>query len=154
MGEESDRDVDAWGVLFRRGSWYLVGKDRDRGEPRAFRLSRVLSPITEAGPGEPPPEGFRAADHVVAGPWGPGEPESSARVLFSPKVGWWAPSGIAGAQVVGERPDGWVEASLPAGPGEAFVSWVLSFGPDAEVLSPKPLREAVIQRLEAIRDGR
>jgi proteasome accessory factor B len=150
-GEAGRREVDAWALLFRRGSWYLVGRDRDRGEVRSFRLSRITSDISDAGDADPPPEGFRAADHLHAGPWGLGEPEITARVAFSPKVSWWALAGVAGARTVRTRPDGWTEADVPAGQGEAFVSWVLSFGSDAEVLEPSEVRQAVVLTLEKVR---
>ncbi|HVM11280.1 MAG TPA: WYL domain-containing protein [Actinomycetota bacterium] len=148
-GEERERSVDAWGLVFRRGSWYLVGRDVAQDEPRAFRLSRIRSSLRDTGAGEAPPEGFRAAEHIVAGPWGVGEPEGTARVAFSPKVAWWAVPAIPGAQVASTRPDGWTEADVPAAPGEEFVSWVLSFGPDAVVVAPAELRRAVVERLEA-----
>jgi proteasome accessory factor B len=148
-GQEEERDVDAWALLFRAGAWYLVGGDRRRGEPRSFRLSRVVSDLRDAGEGHPPPEGFRAADHLTAGPWGLGEPQATARVAFSPKVSWWAVGGLPGARTVGTRPDGWTEADVPV--GDAFVSWVLSFGDDAEVVSPPSLRDEVVGALEAVR---
>lgn len=150
-GEPGDREVDAWGLVYRRGSWYLVGGDRSRRETRAFRLSRFASPVRDAGEAEAPPQGFRAADHVTAGPWGVGEPETTARVAFSPKVAWWALAGVPGARVLEPRTDGWTEAEVPAAAGESFVSWVLSFGPDAEVIGPRAVREAVVASLEAVR---
>jgi proteasome accessory factor B len=148
-GEEEERDVDAWALLFRAGAWYLVGGDRRRGEPRSFRLSRVVSDLRDAGEGRPPPQGFRAADHLTAGPWGLREPEATAIVAFSPKVSWWAVGGLPGARTVGTRPDGWTEAHVPV--GDAFVSWVLSFGDDAQVVSPPALRDEVVRALEAVR---
>ncbi len=35
------REVDPAGLRFRRGRWYLIGFDRDRGEARTFRVDRV-----------------------------------------------------------------------------------------------------------------
>jgi proteasome accessory factor B len=148
-GDEGDRDVDAWALLFRAGAWYLVGGDRDRGEPRSFRLSRIGSDIRDGGVGRPPPEGFRASEHLTAGPWGLGEPETAARVAFSPKVSWWATAGLPGARAVRTRTDGWTEADVPV--GDSFVSWVLSFGADAEVLGPAHLRDEVVRALETVR---
>jgi proteasome accessory factor B len=151
QGRAGERDVDAWGLVFRAGAWYLVGNDRRRGEPRSFRLSRVLSPVRDAGPGKAPPPGFRAAEHVAAGPWGFGEPEVRARVAFSPKVAWWALSGVPDARILRTRKDGWTEADVPAASTDSFVSWILSFGADASVISPKAVRDAVVGSLKAVR---
>ena len=150
-GAGSERHVDPWGLVFRAGHWYLVGLDRERGEIRAFRLSRVSGALREGDEAGPAPEGFRAAEHVQAGPWGPGEPEERATVAFSPEVAWWATRGIQGAVVEPTRPDGWVQVSLPAAPGEALASWILSFGPDAEAVEPETLRKEIVRRLEAVR---
>lgn len=152
-GEPGEREVDAWGLVFRRGSWYLVGRDRGRGETRAFRLSRFASPVRDAGEADAAPEGFTATEHVTAGPWGLGDPETTARVAFSPKVAWWALAGIPGARVLETRSDGWTESEVPAAAGESFISWVLSFGPDAEVIGPEAVRDAVVHSLEAVRAG-
>jgi proteasome accessory factor B len=153
QGEIADRHVDPYGLIHRSAHWYVVGRDRDRDELRAFRLSRIGSEVADAGDGSEPPEGFRAADHVRAGPWGPGEPMTTARVAFSPEIAWWALPGVPGADDTSPREDGWVEAAVPAATSDAFVSWVLSFGPDVEVLEPAELREAVVLRLESIRAG-
>ena len=119
-------------------------------EIRAFRLSRFESDPEDTGEGSQPPEGFRAADHLQAGPWGPGEPESVARVAFSPDVVWWATGRITGARPGRPRSDGWVEVTFPAGAAESLASWVLGFGPDAEALEPSELRAEVIARLEEL----
>lgn len=151
QGRAGERDVDAWGLVFRTGAWYLVGNDRRRGELRSFRLSRILSAIRDVGEGKPPPSGFRAAEHVTAGPWGFGEPEVRARVAFSPKVAWWALSGVPDARTLRTRKDGWTEAEIPAAGTDSFASWILSFGRDAMVISPKAIRDAVMQSLKAVR---
>jgi predicted DNA-binding transcriptional regulator YafY len=151
QGRAGERDVDAWGLVFRRGSWYLVGGDRKRKEPRSFRLSRFASAVKDVGEAPPPPDGFRASEHVQAGPWGLGEPETTARVAFSPKVAWWALYGLPGARTIRTRRDGWIEAEVPAASGDSFVSWVLSFGADARVLGPKQFVDAIVERLTAVR---
>jgi proteasome accessory factor B len=153
QGRAGERDVDAWGLVFRTGAWYIVGNDRRRGEPRSFRLSRVLSPVRDAGEGKAPPDGFRAAEHVAAGPWGFGEPEVRAKVAFSPKVAWWALSGVPEARTLRTRKDGWTEAEVPAAGTDSFASWILSFGPDAKVISPKAVRDAIVASLKAVRDA-
>ncbi len=148
-GEAAERTVDAHGLVVRGGHWYLVGRDLDRSEIRSFRVSRIVSQPASVGDGSRPPEGFRAADHVQAGPWGPGEPRTTAIVAFAPHVAWWASKGIPGAEIIGTRDDGWTEISVPSHPGESLAAWVLSFGPDAEASEPSELRAEVLRRLEA-----
>lgn len=149
-GEVSERHLDPYGLVWRGGHWYVVGLDLDHGEIRSFRCSRIESDPIDAGEGSTPPEGFHAADHVQTGPWGPGEPETTAKVAFSPEVAWWAANGISGAKVGETGADGWVEITLPASAPEWLASWVLGFGPDAEALEPPELREEVVARLEEI----
>lgn len=152
-GVASERHVDAFGLVWRAGHWYVVGLDRERDDVRAFRLSRISSDVRDAGEGSQPPEGFRAADHVDAGPWGPGAPHERAVVAFSPDVAWWAAAEVRGAAIGEPGDDGWVPVSLPAGSDDGLASWVLGFGPDARVVEPPSLREEVVRRLEAVLAG-
>jgi proteasome accessory factor B len=149
-GDRSERTVDAFGLAVRGGHWYLVGLDADRGETRSFRLSRISGALELEGEGTPPPEGFRAADHVWGGPLDAEEPSTTATVAFAPQVAWWAVRGVRGAETLRARDDGWVEVRMPWPQGEQLVSWVLSFGPDAEVLEPEEVRSEILGRIEAI----
>ncbi|TML02425.1 MAG: WYL domain-containing protein [Actinobacteria bacterium] len=153
QGKPGRREVDPYALVFRSGHWYLVGRDRGHDEVRSFRLSRLLSSVKEAGEASAPPEGFDAARQLEAGPWGLGRPAERARVAFSPKVAWWAVLDVPGAEALRTRRDGWVEVDVPASQTDAFVSWILSFGPDARVHSPKPIRDEVVARLEAMASG-
>ena len=144
-GEASEREIDPYGLLASSGQWYVVGQDRSRGEVRAFRLSRFASDVSDAGEGSLPPEGFRAAEHVTSGPWdgGSGGEDTAAVVALSPDVAWWASGSDAAL-----RPDGRTESSILVRDRDTFLAWVLSLGPDAEVLAPEELRTAVIERLK------
>lgn len=150
QGKPATREVDPYSLVFRGGHWYLVGLDRTRAEVRSFRLSRLLSPVREIGEASTPPEGFDASALLEAGPWGLGRPAERARVAFSPKVAWWAVRDVPGARVLKTRKDGWVEVEVPASQTDTFASWILSFGPDARVYSPKWVRDQVVARLEAL----
>lgn len=150
QGKPGQREVDPYSLVFRSGNWYLIAKDRGRGEIRSFRLSRLLSGVKDVGPASGPPEGYDASAQLEAGPWGLGKPASRARIAFSPKVVWWALADVPGAEVLGTRKDGWVEVQVPASETDSFVSWVLSFGPDARLYSPRSIRDQVVARLEAV----
>jgi proteasome accessory factor B len=153
QGALTDRTVDVYAMLCRGGHWYLVGLDVERDAVRAFRLSRLTSDLEDVGEGSEPPETFRAADHVLAGPWGVGAPSASAVVAFAPEVVWWATAGLAGAEAREPRADGWTEVAVPLADVADLAGWVLQFGPDAIVVAPAELRDEVVGRLEAIRAG-
>jgi proteasome accessory factor B len=149
-GDRSDRTLDAFGLAVRGGHWYLVGLDADRSEIRSFRLSRISGALELQGEGTPPPGGFRAADHVWGGPLDVEEPSVTATIALAPQVAWWAVRGVREAETLRSRDDGWVEVRMPWPHGEQLVPWVLSLGPDAEVLEPEEARTEVLRRIEAI----
>jgi predicted DNA-binding transcriptional regulator YafY len=43
QGTESERDLDAYGLVFHSGRWYVTGHDHGSGEVRTFRVDRILS---------------------------------------------------------------------------------------------------------------
>ncbi|MDR2703582.1 MAG: WYL domain-containing protein [Cellulomonadaceae bacterium] len=47
-GEFRPRVVEPWRLAFRDGGWYLLGKDVELGQARAFRLSRISGQIQVA----------------------------------------------------------------------------------------------------------
>ncbi|MGH2597436.1 MAG: helix-turn-helix transcriptional regulator [Actinomycetota bacterium] len=149
QGNASDRDVDVYTALFRTGHWYLVGFDHERDEARSFRLSRFTTDLTDVGEGGEPPDGFRAADLVQAGPW-VASGEERATIALSPEVAWWATSSLVGAEPIRTRDDGWVEVSLPVADERELAPLILQLGPDAVVVAPSTLRDEVVARLEAL----
>jgi proteasome accessory factor B len=48
-GEVRERTVEPWRLLARRGGWVLVGRDRDRGASRSFRLGRIQGRVRPLG---------------------------------------------------------------------------------------------------------
>ena len=149
QGKTSERDMDAWAMVFRAGHWYLVGHDRERDDVRAFRLSRIVGEISDAEAGSSPPADFRAADHVEAGPW-VAAGDDRAVVRFSPRRAWFAASQFPGAREIDTDDDGWVGMEIPMADEDAFAAMLLEYGPDAIVRSPVSLRDAVVSRLEAL----
>lgn len=146
-GQASEREVDAFAMVYRGGHWYLVGHDTDRDDIRAFRLSRFTGEPQDVGEGRPTPPDFRAADHVEAGPWAAAT-EDRARVAFAAGSAGSAAGALAGAVEVAIRADGWTEFEIPLADEDVLASLLLQFGPDAEALEPLTLRAAVVRRLE------
>ncbi|TQL88044.1 putative DNA-binding transcriptional regulator YafY [Actinoallomurus bryophytorum] len=63
-GEDSERELDTYGLVFHSGRWYASGFDHRRGQVRTFRVDRVTSAVpleaTYADPG-----GFDAVARVT-----------------------------------------------------------------------------------------
>jgi proteasome accessory factor B len=141
------RKLDPYGVAHRRGHWYLVGSST--GEDRVYRVDR----LTKLDIGEPGqfkrPKGFDVKSVLQAHPWEAGyDEEIEASVLFDADVAWWASRTLGLAAT-----DGALEATIPISNRDAFIGWILSFGPSAEVLDPPELRAEILSRVEAALDG-
>ncbi len=149
QGAASERTVDAYGVVFRSGHWYLVGHDHGRDAIRAFRLSRVTSDPIDVGEGATPPEGFHAIDHVDAAPWNAAD-VPVARIAFGPAAAVLAEASIVGATREAVRADGWAIIAVRSADPATLAPIVLGFGPDAEVLEPPTLREEIVERLRRV----
>lgn len=65
-GEDSEREVDPYGLVYRAGRWYLAGHCHLRGGVRTFRLDRVLAVEPREARFERP-EGFDALAAVERG---------------------------------------------------------------------------------------
>ncbi|WP_084958355.1 helix-turn-helix transcriptional regulator [Thermoactinospora rubra] len=139
------RTVEPWGVVSRRGRWYLVGFDRDREAPRAFRLSRIVGQVDTVGrPGAVTvPEGVDLRAMVGY----PEEPmEARTAVVAVRKGSCEGLRQVAGAVHAGEGE--WDRAELSFADPERLAGWLASLGADVQVVEPPDAREAVIRRLK------
>jgi predicted DNA-binding transcriptional regulator YafY len=144
----SDRTVDPYAIVHRRGRWYLVGHDHDRDERRAFRLDRIegaVSAVGSAGAFEPPAEGVGVDDVVPAPP--EGGPQT-AEVIASDEIAWQVARRARGGG--GPADTGWTRFTVGLRDPDEFVSWALSYGPDLVVTSPHELRDRVAGALRAL----
>ena len=144
----SERTVDPFAVVHRRGRSYLVGHDHDRDERRAFRLDRIEGAVKTVGsPGafDEPAEDVSIDDVVPAPP--PGGPQT-AEVLASDEVAWQVARRARGGGEAGD--DGWTRFTVGVRDPEEFVSWALSFGPDLVVTGPPELRQQAVAALKAL----
>lgn len=145
-GEERQRTVDPYGVVLRRGTWYVVGRDHDRDALRAFRLDRVRSRVRAVGQ----PGAYELPDDVdlaahVAGPAG----DAVDVLLAVTPAGRWAVE-ARGGRVVDQRADGRQLVRLVDVDPWRLLPWILGFGADVEVVEPAELRAEVRARLAAM----
>jgi proteasome accessory factor B len=146
------RRLDPWGIIFRRGHWYVVGHDHDRADERAFRIDRVEGPV-ETGPSGTVerPEGVDPASLLRDDPWRFGDEEPvTARVLVDAPQAPGVVHQVGDHSVVERRADGSVVLGLPVTNVAAFRSFVVGLLDGAEVLDPPELRADVIGWLERL----
>jgi predicted DNA-binding transcriptional regulator YafY len=153
---EARRNLEPYGVVLRWGHWYVVGHDRDRDAPRAFRVDRVEGDPDVGPPGAfTPPAGIDPADFVRADPmtYGEDQPVVAEVLVDAPRAGWVVEQ--LGEESVSERrPDGSVVVALPVVNRAAFRAWIIDLLDHAEVLAPPSLRDGIVEWLDALAGSR
>lgn len=142
------RHLRPWGVVSRRGHWYVVGEDTDRGRPRVFRLSRVEGDVRADGPDgayDAPP----AADLTEMIAWASRPVESVAVVRIRAGRAASLRRGAAAVTPDDAHP-GWDLAELTYGDDETLAATLVGHGADVVAQSPPALRDAVVRRLRAV----
>jgi proteasome accessory factor B len=154
-GADTDerREVEPYGLVHRRGYWYVVGRDRARGQVRAFRVSRILGPpIFKAGSYDVP-DGFDASQHIGGEAYEIGPDElTTVTVRFSPAMRWWPEQNLPAAPVR-DREDGSADVQLPVANFDALASWVIGFGPEVHIVDPPAARTALLDHLRPFMAG-
>lgn len=151
-GDVSSRQVEPYGLVHRRGNWYLVARDMDRGEQRTFRVSRLRSAIAQLDGSYDIPDSFDAEAYVAAEPWASGPEDITATVRFDEHLRWWVEQNLAD-QRVEAAPDGALDVHIEVANADAFVSWVIELGSDIEVVAPPELRARICDRISGFLDG-
>jgi proteasome accessory factor B len=140
------RELEPWGVVNRRGAWYVAGHDRIRNATRVFRLSRIEGPVKMSGPAGsvtvPPDTDVRE----LVKNWDVVPPRDHEAVL---RVRAGAGHGVRRyAKTVTPDGDGWDRVTVQFGDVPWYAEYLAWFGPDVMVVGPPDLREAVISRLK------
>jgi proteasome accessory factor B len=143
------RRLEPWGVVRSSGRWYVAGFDRDRAEPRVFRLSRVVGEVAADGePGEvvvpPGTEVGQLTRNLVRE-----TPGVAASVLVRTGTGHGlrrAARTVAAGVPGPDGTTGWDRLELPDS-GSEVADEVLAHGADAYVEGPAVLRESVRTRV-------
>jgi len=142
------RHVQPWGAVRSSGRWYVVGFDTDRDDERVFRLSRVRGEVRRDG--EPGSYDIPAGTDVrsIAGRLAPERTELHAVLLLRPGTCHPLRRGADTVELGVSGPGGgsWDRVVLTRATVD-LAAEVLSYGPDAYVVEPAELRDAVVARL-------
>ena len=148
--EPQRRELEPWGVVNRHGRWYVAGWDRGRDDTRVFRLGRIAGAVKFCGPpgSITVPDGADVRELVRD--WDSPAREHTAvlRVRSGAGVGLRQHAVSVRADQTG--PPGWDLVTTRFANVGSFADYAASFGPDAVVLDPPDLREAVIARLKGV----
>ncbi len=141
-GQTEHRAVQPHELFSHRGHWYLSAYCKSRKDERLFRLDRIaqLSLTERSFPAGGAPKSLR-----------PREASAKVTVRFNPQAAPFLQErfGAAGKK----EPDGGLVVEVPGDSMRWLAQWVLSFGGDAEVISPPSAREAVAVAAKASLDS-
>jgi proteasome accessory factor B len=149
---EERREVEPYGLVHRRGHWYVVGRDASRGQMRAFRVSRILGPPVFKPGSYDVPDGFDASHHIGGEAYEIGPDElTTVTVRFSPSMRWWPEQNLPAAPVR-ERAGGSADVHLPVANFDALASWIIGFGPEVQIVDPPAAQTALLDHLRPFLD--
>lgn len=148
--EVNRRQVDPYYLAFFDGGFYLIGYCQWRKTERIFAVERIreLKMLTARFEVRP---GFNAEEYLKDS-WGIIQGELvTVKVIFSRSVAryildrLWHPS-----QKLNSLPDGRLEVTMRVADTLEVRQWILGYGPNAEVVEPAALRDALRQEAEAL----
>lgn len=152
-GVSRDRSVDPYGVFFRDGSWYLVGRDRDLDAVRTFAITRMsgidVNPSRPRTPDFERPSDFdvRRAERL---PFQYGGTAFTARIRFLPETAWRIDRLARGHGESRMLPDGSAVWSVEARDARRLAAWIVDEGPGLFAVDPEPVVDELVAGLRKV----
>jgi predicted DNA-binding transcriptional regulator YafY len=144
-GRQSEYVVDPYTLVSYKGGLYLLGFAHNRKAMRTFAVERICSAEMSRDRFEIP-EDFKPEKHFGSAFGIVEEKSMTVAVKLSPSVAHavqdriWHPS-----QKIEKENDGSIILKFEAGGMMEIISWVLSYGNNAEILEPADLRKEVAE---------
>lgn len=148
--ETTDRRVNPYGLIFRRGRWTLVGWDHLRQDIRSFVVNRIQRlDVNLKKPGSPDfqvPEDFSLQQYknLQAWEWRSHPPIQVVIRVSAHRLNELLPQ-LSGATRLGEH-----DFAISVTNREGLLSWVLWQKTDVRILSPIELKREVRQALRKL----
>jgi len=148
-GQQRTRSLAPYHVWYHGGGLYVIGHDDLSDEIRTFAVDRIVE-ATATDERFEVPDDFDFDAYTASSFGVVAEPAEQVRIRFSGsrtnevRERIWHPS-----QRIEENEDGSVDLELEVGTGAELKSWILSFGPGAEVLDPPSLRAELEAELKS-----
>lgn len=158
-----ERTLDPYSLFRTGGHWYAAGRDHDRGAVRTFRLSRVSGAVrfsTKRPRDFSPPPDLDLTEFRLRPPWQLGDIAGEATIRVDDELAWWVtrtyPDVETLPEVDAEKDADHVASTVfrtTYADADALITWVLGMGRRAELLEPTHLREAVVHKLQRVREA-
>lgn len=149
--KEIQTKLNPYRIFFRRRSWYVVGRSSIHRSTRTFNIGRIRE-LTELDDAFRVPRGF-SLKRYLRNAWdmipGSGQ-DQRVKIRFSPMVArnvdevLWHPT-----QKTRWQTDGTLIYEAKVSGLDEISWWILGYGDQAEVISPKTLKDIVKARLSA-----
>ena len=139
------RTVQPWGVVNRRGHWYVAGHDVQRGATRVFRLSRMEGTVSVSGPEsayEVP------ADIDVRAVMSAFVPPADQLATVEVRVGAALALRRTAISTAHHTRTDWDVIEVTYGDDEVFARELAGYGARVVAIAPASLRDAVIAHLQ------
>jgi proteasome accessory factor B len=145
------REVEPYGLCFRSGAWYLVGKDRAAGELRTFRVDRIedAEPAIGRERAFEPPADLDMLEVIRYVPWQARGEQATEVIVDVDRREARAAVELVGTAAVEQNVNGTLRLRFRIGDEEGFLSWLVGLGDAAELVSPPGLRARVVERLQS-----
>lgn len=132
---KSTRTVEPWQIILRAGGEYLYAFDRDKGEPRTFRLGRIHGTVTTVG-GE---NAYEIPQPLPEPSWGDTGESHTAVVGLRPESGHAIRRRGTAAGTDGD----WDLVEVQYRHADAIKEEVLGLAGRARVMSPESIAQQV-----------
>lgn len=153
-GEESERVVDPYTLVWNDGHWYLVGYSHEREAVRQFRLSRIQGEIKFTSRRERDfevPAEFDATGYRTRPTWQFGDPVGAADLWVDASSAWLIERTFEHAgEVVERHEDGAITFRTDYHDLEWLTSWVLKWNGMVRPLAPAEVVDQVQDALRTI----
>jgi proteasome accessory factor B len=143
------RRIEPWAMTYRRGAWYLLGHDRDKGEARMFKVARVDAAVERIGRSG----SYTVPDVDLEAAWASLEPrQADAEAVLAIRPGRAPELRRRGRPASPEQtvPTGYEALAVSYARSGDLVGEVCAHGADVLVLAPEQVRQAVLARLTAV----
>lgn len=151
IGEDkkANRTVEPYGMLIRKGIWYLVGRDTAKNDMRVYKLMRISKiSVNKKCPEKPDftvPKDFKIKDYLGKRPWELSNSDGTieVKVKYSSDISWWVKENFSDRNEVQMNSDGSCIIKFKVSTIDSLIRWIMRIGEHAEILSPKNVRDEI-----------